>query len=189
MRFLRRQLAQHVAADGVGEEGFARAPEDRNEPRQHQHQRPHQAPYQSQPPQPGCTAIEDRERDDRQRDEHQDQRSLQQHAAGQCRPEDSGPTPGRMLGILAPLPGQIDPRQCAHRGDDRKQQHRIGFRQSCFDAKQHRTAHHQRGEHGRAPCHERQRRPIGQKHRANCTDQRGDAIHPDPQFRARQAER
>ena len=81
---------------------------------------------------------------DGQADEHQDQRPLEQDAAGQRGPEDRGRAPGRMRRILAALPGQIDPRHRAHRGDDGQQQHRIGLGEPRFDAEQDGTAHHQR---------------------------------------------
>ena len=81
-----------------------------------------------------------------QPDEHQDQRPLEQDAAGQRRPEDRGPAPGRMRGILAALPGQIDPRHRAHRRDHGEQQHRVGLGEPRFGAEQHRTAHDQAGQ-------------------------------------------
>ena len=45
------------------------------------------------------------------------------------------------------------------------------------------------GEDRAAPGHEGQRRPVGQQHRADRADQRGNAIEPDAHLRARQAER
>ncbi len=39
-----------------------------------------------------------------------------------------------------------------------------------------------------SPGHERKRGPVGQKHRADGADQRGNAIEPDPQLRPRHAE-
>ena len=94
-----------------------------------------------------------------------------------------------MHGILAALPGQIDPRQRAHRRDDGKQQHGIGLGEPRFGAEQYRTAQDQAGEYRAAPGHECQRGPVGQQHRADRADQRGHAIQPDPNLRARQAQR
>ena len=94
-----------------------------------------------------------------------------------------------MRGILAALPGQIDPRHRAHRRDHGEQQHRVGLGEPRLDAEQHRTAHDQRGKDRAAPRHERQRRPVGQQHRADRADQRRNAVEPDAHLRPRQAER
>ncbi len=94
-----------------------------------------------------------------------------------------------MLGILAALPGQIDPRHRTHRRDDRQQQHGVGLGEPRFDAEQHRTAHDESGQYRAAPRHEGQRRPVGQQHRADGADQRRNAVQPDANLRPRQAER
>ena len=189
MGFLRGQLAQHVAADRIGEERIARAPEDRDEPRQHQHQHPHQPPDRTQAPQPGRRAVEDRQGQDRQSDEHQDQRPLEQDAAGQRGPENRRRLPRRMHRILAALPGQVYPRHRAHRGDHGEQQHRVGLGEPRLSAEQDATGHHKPGQRRPAPRHKSQRRPIGQQDRADGADQGRNAVDPDPQLGARQAER
>ena len=132
-----------------GKKSLARAQEDRDEPRQHQHQAPHQPPDRAHAPEPGRAIVEERQHRHRQPDEHQDQRPLEQDAAGQRRPEDRGRRPGRMRRILAALPGKINPRQRAHRRGHGKQQHRVGFGEPRLGAEQHATRHHQRGQ--RAP--------------------------------------
>ena len=189
MGFLRAELAQHVAADGIGEEGVTRTPEDRDEPWQDEHEEPDQAPDRSHTPQPCRRAVEEGQDCDCQPDEHQDQRALEQDAAGQCRPEDRGRRPRRMRRILAALPGQIHPRQCAHRRGDGEQQQCVGLGQPSLGAKQHGGAHHQRGERCAAPRHEGQCRPVSQEHRADGTDQRRNAVEPDAHLRPRQAKR
>ncbi len=189
MGFLRAELAQHVAAERIGKERLAGAPEDRDEPRQHQHQRPYQAPDRAQPPQPCRRTVEDCERQNSKADEHQDQRALEQDTAGERRPEHRRHRPGRALRIFAALPGQIDPRHRPHRGDDRQQQHCVRLGEPGFGAEQDGTAHHQRRQRGPAPCDEGKRRPVGEQHRADGADQRGNSIEPNPQLRPRQAER
>ncbi len=188
MGFLGPQLAQHVAADGISEEGVARAPEDRDEPGQHQHQHPHQPPERAQLPQPGGVAVLDRKRDDGQACEHQDQRPLDQDADGERGPEDRGPAPGRMRLVLGALPGQIGPRHRPHRGDDAEQQHGVGLCQPRLDAEQHGGAHHQRRQHRGAPRDEAERGPVGHEHGADCAHQRRQPVDPDPQFSLRQLE-
>ena len=115
--FLRRELAQHVAADRVREERIAGAPEDRDEPGQHQNQHPHHAHSGRSRHSQAAERSRIASATIGEHDEHQDQRSLEQDAAGQCGPEDQRPRPRRTLGILAALPGQIDPRQRAHGRD------------------------------------------------------------------------
>ncbi len=122
-------------------------------------------------------------------DEQQDQRSLEQDAAGQRRPEDRRPCPWRTRRILAALPRQIDPRHRAHRRHHRQQQHGVGFGEPRFDAEQHRTGHNQTGQDGSAPRHECERGPVGQQHRADGADQRRHTVQPDPHLRPRQAQR
>jgi hypothetical protein len=96
---------------------------------------------------------------------------------------------GPLSRILAALPGEIDPRHRAHRRDDGQEQHRVGLGEPRFDAEQDRSAHHQRRQCRSAPRDEGKRRPIGQEHRADGADQRGNPVEPDPQLRTRQAER
>ncbi|MGY3421376.1 hypothetical protein ACVWZW_001851 [Bradyrhizobium sp. F1.13.4] len=189
MGFLRAQLAQHVAADGIGEEGIARAPEDRDEPGQHQHQHPHQAPERAQLPQPGGIAVLDRERDDGQTCEHQDQRALDQDADSERRPEDRRPTPGRMGLVLGALPRQIRPRHRAHRSGHAEQQHRVGLGEPRLDPEQYGGTHQKCRKHRGAPRDEAERRPIGHEHGTDGADQRGQPVNPDPQFGPRQTER
>ncbi|MGY4505244.1 hypothetical protein ACVWYH_009201 [Bradyrhizobium sp. GM24.11] len=189
MGFLRSDLAQHVAADGVGEEGIARAPEDRDKPGQHQHQHPHQAPDRAQLPQPGGVAVLDRERNDGQACEHQDQRTLDQDADGKRGPEDRGPAPGRMGFVLGALPGQIGACHRPHRGDHAEQQHGVGLGEPRLDAEQHGGAHQKPGKHRGAPRHEAKRRPIGHEHGADRPKQRRQPVDPDPEFSLRQLQR
>jgi len=188
MGYLRGELAQHVAADRISEKCVARAPEDRDEPRQHQNQKPCQAPYRAHPPQPDRRAVEDRKHRDGQPDKHQDQRPLEQNAAGQRGPENRRRVPWRMRRILAALPGQIHPRHRAHCGGDGEQQHRIGLRQPRFATEQDAAADHQRGQGRPAPCDEGERGPVGQQNRADRADQGGRTVKPDAQLRPRQAQ-
>ena len=69
------------------------------------------------------------------------------------------------------------------------EQHRVGLGEPRLDAEQDRGRHHQAGEIGRAARHEGERRPVGQQHRADRAEQRGNAIEPDGGARLRHAER
>ncbi len=90
--------------------------------------------------------------------------------------------------IVAALPGEIDARKRAHGRRRRQEQHRVGLGEPRLDAEQDRAAYHQRRDDRAAPRDERQRRPIGQKHRADGAEQRRYAIEPDAHLRVRQSE-
>ena len=116
--------------------------------------------------------------------EHQDQRSLDQDAAGERRPEDRGPAPGRMRRDPRRAARTDRPAPCAPIAATTVSSSIASVLASrASTPSSTRGAHHQRGEHRAAPRDEGERRPIGQQHGADRADQRRNAVDPDAQLR------
>ena len=125
------------------------------------------------------------ERHDRQPDEHQDQRPLEQDAAGERRPEDRGrtttadaPDPRRAARTDRPAPAPPSRRR-------RSSSSIASVLASRASAPSSTELHIISAASDRAaPRHEGERRPVGQEHRADGADQRRNAVEPDAQLRA-----
>ena len=179
-------LGEQILPDRLLQEAVAGARHDRDEPRQHQQQNPEHADQRPQPHQPARRAVRDRERERRQPDDHQDQRTFQQDAGRERGPEDQRVTPAECR-ARSIAPGTRAPsRPCAATQQSSSIASVLASRASTPSST--RGRHHQAGEIGRAARHEGERRPIGEQHRADRAEQRGNAIEPDGRARLRHAD-
>ena len=179
MRLLRaHHLAHQILPDRFGKETRAGTADDGEEPGQHQNAEPDQAGNRPQRRKPAHRAIEHSQGHDREPDEQHDQRPLEQDTGGERGPEDRGQRPAGQAG-RRPALAEVDARHRAHRGDGGQEQHRIGLGEAGLDAQQDRRRHHQSGQQRGAPRDEGERGPVGQQHRADRADQRGNPIEPD----------
>jgi hypothetical protein len=156
-----------LLADRIREERAARAPYDREEPGQHEDQHQDRARQRTQRQKPARRAVINAERGRGQPDEHQDERTLDQDAARERRPEDRRQRPGTARALSQ---SKIDTRHRAHRGHHGEQEHRVGLGETRLDAEQDGHRHQRPRQQGGAARGECKRGPIGQQHRTGCAD-------------------
>ena len=184
----------HDSRPGPCHEGVVAAADDGDEPGQHQRRKPHHPHQRLERQEPIGAAVDDDQHQDRQPDHHEDERPLQQHAGRERGPEHRRQGPhrgerGRLGSALRALLGQIEARQHPHGGHHARQQHGVGGGEAGLDPEQDRARHHQAGEQRGAARHEGERRPIGQQHRPDGAQERGNPVEPDGGERPRHAER
>src|SRR5262249_39837210 len=110
-------LAEQISPDRFGKEGVTGPSHDRKEPGNDQNREPDDAGEALERQQPAGGAIDNDQRDGGKPDHHHDQRSLQQHAGGERRPEYGRGRPSAgSARSLASLP-EIGARHRAH-GDN-----------------------------------------------------------------------
>ncbi len=133
---------------------------------------------------PPPRALADPEHGGREADEHDDERALDQDAGGDAEPEQHD----RRAGEFRPVPAQIGAGEAMHRGDGAGGQHRIGLGEVRLDHQQDRRGHQGRRDECAALRDEGERRPIGQEHRRQRAEERGNAVESDRGARRRHAE-
>ncbi|GJE42333.1 hypothetical protein AEGHOMDF_1505 [Methylobacterium soli] len=178
-------LAEHVLADRLAEEGAAALPRDGEEPGRHQDEDQGEAEPGAQRQEPAPGAGAQGEGDPREPDEERHHRALDQDAERQSEPEGQDRREGEPR-IGPPEPGAGER---PHGGDRAGGEHRVGLGEARL-GREHQAGPEQGGGQQRPPARqEGERRPIGQQHGRDRARQRGQPVEGDPAAGLRHAER